>query len=225
MRKLLILFLLCPLFVQAQNPFSFDSVYNSPVLKFSPLSLLDPLPSVQFALEYQVGRKTSIQHEAGYIINLLYSDPIYQDAEGLRLRNEVRLYFQPKGNRLEGFYFAPELLFIYFEHKRQGILGFGCEDSFGCDYYQDIYFNAQQQVYALHSKIGFQSIYKRLLVDLYTGLGYRYVRVRNRNLHLNLIDVEEEFFDFRKDEGDYHMPSLSLGFKIGYVLNRKQRPF
>ena len=47
------------------------------VLKFAPLSLLDFYSALQMALEYRVGKVSSIQVEAGYILPLLPKDTGY----------------------------------------------------------------------------------------------------------------------------------------------------
>ena len=216
MRKLLFFLLLCPLYLQAQDSLFVRENSNSAILKFNHLSLLDPLSSIQFALEYRLGKKISLQHEAGYITRILYNEGSVKNRRGLRLRNEVRFYLQQKGSRMEGLYLTPEFLFIYQEYTRRSSFGMGCEDSFDCDYYQWMNYDVQKQVYAIHPKVGFQSIYRRLVADFYAGIGFRHVRVRNINKPPNAFD--DEFFSGPKREGNYDLPSLSLGFKIGFVL-------
>lgn len=191
-------------------------------LKFSPLSLLDPLSSVQFALEYQIAEKNSLQHEVGYITQMLYNEELgYKESSGIRLRNELRIYLGRKGLSLNGFYLAPELLFIHFRYERNAIFGQECSDPYTCQYYQYKDYTIQKQVYGFHQKVGFQSISNRFVADLYTGIGYRHVRVRNIDTP-PFNEVGGDFIGIRKTEGTYGLPSLSFGFKLGYLLSKKR---
>ncbi len=227
MQKILFILLLCPLFLQAQDSLQTKAAKPVVNLKFSPLSLIDPLTSIQFAVEYQVAGKNSLQHELGYITQLLYNEELgYRQSSGMRLRNEIRIYLSEKGKELRGFYLAPELLFIHFRYERNAVYGQDCTDPYDCAYYQYKDFRVQKQVYAFHQKVGYQSITNRLLVDLYAGIGYRHVRVEN----IDKPPYNEYYYDYfnvRKGEGLYGLPSLSFGFKIGYLLSgkREQSPW
>lgn len=222
MRKILFMLLLCPLFLKAQESENVDVPSRFIFLKFSHLSLIDPIPSIQLAMEYQLkGNKAiSLQHEAGYITNIYLHNPNKRNLQGIRLRNEVRFYLQPRGKTGSGFYFAPEILFIQYSYTETGTICHGSEDEFfRCNYREKVDYKVQKQVYALHPKIGFQSIYKRLTVDLYAGVGYRQVKVEERDKPQDQFD-EEDFFNFRKSQGIYHLPGLSLGFKIGCLISK-----
>ena len=225
MRKFLIILLLCPLYLQAQDSLRTKVYLYPPVvnLKFSPLSLIDPLSSIQFALEYQIAEKTSLQHELGYITPLLYREDLgYKQSSGLRFRSEFRVFLGRQGPVLTGFYLAPELLFIHFRYERNAIYGQDCSDPYTCAYYQYKDYTVQKQVYGVHQKIGFQSISSRFLIDLYTGIGYRHVRVRNIDAPPQYEYYDDFSFSSRKTEGNYGLPSLSFGFKLGYLLSKKR---
>lgn len=219
MRNLLFVLLFCPLFLQAQDSVKVSLRSPTLIAKFSPYSLIDLLSSVQFALEHQLGTQAvSLQHELGYVRNILYWEDDFKNVQGLRLRNELRFYLQPQGINLQGPYFAPEFLFIHFRYKKTADFGQGCEgSSFGCNYYKTMDYAVQQQVYAFHLKFGHQSFYKRWTYDFYTGAGYRYVQVRNIDKPPHEVG-DSWFFNLRKRAGVYNLPSLSLGFKIGYIL-------
>jgi hypothetical protein len=225
MQKILFILLLCPWALQAQDSLQVKTPVPVVGLKFSPFSLIDPLTSIQFAVEYQVAQKNSLQHELGYITQLLYTDELgYRKSSGVRFRNEFRIYLEEKGSNLRGFYLAPELLLIYFRYERNAVYGQDCTGPFNCAYYQRKDYTVQKQVVALHQKVGYQSITNRFLVDIYTGIGYRHVRVRNIDEGPN----NEGYYNFigiRKEEGVYGLPSLSFGFKIGYLLaGKRERP-
>jgi hypothetical protein len=225
MSKILFILLLCPWVLQAQDALKAEAPVPVVNLKFSPFSLIDPLTSIQFAVEYQVARKSSLQHELGYITQLLYVDELgYRKSSGMRFRNEFRIYLEKKGSNLRGFYLAPELLLIYFRYERNAVYGQDCTDRFNCAYYQYKDYTVQKQVVALHQKVGYQSITNRFLVDIYTGIGYRHVRVRNIDAPPIYEFYDDFSFSSRKVEGNYGLPSLSFGFKIGYLLSGKKEP-
>lgn len=222
MRKLLFFFFLCPVFLQAQDPVRYQIEPHSRILKFSHLSLLDPHSSIQFAFEHQLGEKTSLQHELGYMTRILYANEDIKKTRGWRLRNEFRIYLEAEGRNLEGPYFAPEFLFIHLEYDKNEPFGKGCVSPWNCNYYQYMDFTIQKRVYGVHPKLGYQLVYRSFVLDAYGGLGFRHVRIKNINEPPNGMH-DGDFFDFRKREGIYNLPSLSLGFKIGYVLFNRQR--
>lgn len=223
MKKLLLFLFLCPLFLQAQDSASLGKPSRFVILKASPLSLIDPVPSLQLAVEYQPGSKgVSLQHEAGYITNLVVWENELKNLRGLRLRNEIRFYLQPRGKTLEGLYIAPEFLYIKYRHEKTGTICHGSDgESFNCDYWEKADYLVEKQVFAFHPKLGFQSIYKGLTVDLYAGPGFRHVRVKEIGVPENGIVEEDYYFNFKKRPGRHNVPGLSLGFKIGYVISKK----
>lgn len=222
MRKLLFLLLFCPIVLQAQDSILVERV--SPILKFSPLSLLDPLASIQFALEHPVREKLSLQHEVGYIIENIYENNDFKNPRGWRIRNEVRFYLGSKGRRLKGAYLAPEFLFVSVSHERNAFFGKNCNSTFDCDYYQYMDYTSRKQVFALHPKIGYQFSFNRINLDFYGGVGYRQVRVKDFNKP-PFGQEEDEYFSFRKEPGIHHLPSLSLGFKLGFVLLKERQTY
>lgn len=227
LRRLLILFLvICPLYAQAQQ----DSVLvevapHARILKFSPLSLVDPVSSIQFAYEWQFSERMSLQHEAGYIMETIWRN-LYSNLRGIRLRNEFRYYLQPVDSRLHGFYFGPELLFLHRRDARSAEFGMDCTDSFGCNYYRLANYTYQKQVYAFHLKIGYQELFlNRFAYDIYAGFGYRQIRVKEINKPDGPIWRMWDGLDFSTNPGTHHYPSMSFGFKVGYILFYKKQEY
>ncbi len=217
LRLLLFILFWLPYGVKGQQTPAEPFVRQAPIVKFSPLSLLDGTSSIQFALEHQLGKHTALQHEAGFILPVNNFDTGIHSKYGVRLRNEFRLYLTPGSNQLRGLYIAPELLFMYYRGYRNEVFGRECDGTNGCAYFEYMDHLSQKQVYGLHQKIGLQEvIFKRVVVDIYAGLGFRHVRVReyDRPEFTNW----RGFIDFRKQHGNHTLPSLSLGFKVGYIL-------
>lgn len=231
LRILILLLTTCPLFVQAQQ----DSVLvevapHARILKFSPLSLIDPVPSIQFAYEWQFAERMSLQHEAGYI-KKVFSEGFswginHNNLRGIRLRNEFRYYLQSFESRLHGFYTGPELLFLHRRDTRNAEFGMDCSGPFECNFFRRMDYTYQKQVYALHLKIGYQELFlKRFAYDIYAGLGYRHVRVKEIGAPDSPAWRMWDGFDFSKNPGIYHYPSMSFGFKIGYILFHKEQEY
>lgn len=63
-------------------------------IKFSPLHLLNPdLASVQLAYEYRFANRFSVQVEGGYVFGDMRWTYPTEEAEGIKLKEEVRWYF------------------------------------------------------------------------------------------------------------------------------------
>jgi hypothetical protein len=220
------LVLLIPLLSNGQADPARAFVRQAPIVKFSLLSLLDPVSSVQFAVEHQLGRKTALQHEAGVIMPLNDIETKIRSQYGVRLRNELRLYLTPRGERLRGLYLAPEFLFLYYKGMRSQVVGRDCGDWGNCAFFENVDYTTQKQVYAFTQKMGVQEfIGQRFVFDFYWGLGLRHVRVREPDKPDNgmFMGWAERGSIFRKQHGNITLPNLSLGFKLGYLIHAPQR--
>lgn len=226
MRFVFLILCLLPLYGQAQlDSAMVEGTPYDRILKFSPFSLIDPIPSIQFAYEWQFKDRMSFQHEAGYITEILEQKNL-RNVRGLRLRNEFRYYIDQLGEGLEGTYFAPEFLFIHMRNVRNASFGMDCTDIYDCNYYQYLDYTVQKQVYALHLKAGYQEQFlNRFVYDIYAGLGFRHVWVKETDKPDSFSWDDSDWFEFRKREGNYNLPSVSLGFKIGYVLFYKEQHY
>lgn len=223
MRYFLVIFFFCPLLLRAQDSVYIPKDTYSPIIKFSHLSLLDPLQSIQFALEHQLGGKFSLQHELGYIFNYenydIFSFSSYTQSRGIRLRNELRFYLDRDAQGPEGFYFAPELLYNFVRFNKRASVGRDCNGA-DCQYFEYMYYRAQKQVFALHLKVGYQElIFNRLAFDIYGGLGGRHVK--EVNIHPPKGLQANDRFHYNGEKYISNWPSVSLGFKLGYLLVKR----
>lgn len=195
------------------------------ILKFSPLSLIDYRQSIQFAVEYKVKPRITFQNEIGYINNFmdLYEYRNDMNMKGLRTRFETRFYKQNVLQEVNGFYLAPEVFFVHTAYQRETELGRGCVD-WNCDYFELKKYTINKNVFGYHFKIGYQNIsYDRILMDIFGGFGVRHVFI-----HTTDTEVEQESVSERSDvfpfsfgpfnKGSFTRPSMSLGFKVGYLI-------
>jgi hypothetical protein len=200
---------------------SITHIYRqAPILKFSHFSLLDPISSIQFAVEHKVGNRVSLQHEAGVIMPLLHRLNNFNDQRGIRLRNELRFYVNPLGNQLRGLYLAPEGLYLHQRGQKIGEFGKDCgEGIWDCASYQREEYTRLRNVYAFHLKLGIQEFRQRGVLDVYWGIGFRHTRVRDINRSENDAFEMRGWNLFNTDPGNYNLPGISLGFKLGYLLH------
>ena len=147
------------------------------VVKFAPLSLLDPNNSIAFGIERLLGQHQSIQLELGYGwqgMNLwdVTDRGQYSNLKIWRGRAEWRYYW--RGGPI-GSYMAVEGFYRQANATETGTFGLGCETG-QCQYYQLYSLTIAKYVWGGHIKFGRQfaiSTNKRLVGDFYGGLGFR----------------------------------------------------
>ena len=194
------------------------------VIKFAPLSAVDPDNTIQFGLERILGRKQAVQIELGYGwegIGLWETTARgrFSNKETWRGRAEWRLYFCPNA-RLLGFYAAVEG--FYKQVNVQEITSNGLPCAGDCPPGSLSKAPALKYVWGGHLKIGYQRplfFIDRLLLDVYGGLGARYRQVNRPDLPVG-VALQEAPSLFGSWPAFPFSPktqvSFSLGFKVGY---------
>ncbi|WP_338867904.1 hypothetical protein WBJ53_16095 [Spirosoma sp. SC4-14] len=151
------------------------------IVKFAPLSLIDPSNTIQFGVERVVSQQNSLQAEFGYGwqgINAWNrgNETRYSNFEVWRGRAEWRHYWRRAPAPIGG-YTAIEGLYRRDNAMEHGTVGIGSSlDIYQYQYYQMYSLPISNQVWALTVKVGRQfsmSANNRLLGDFYMGLGYR----------------------------------------------------
>ena len=185
------------------------------LLKLHPLGFLEPEGIAQVGLEYVLNPKTTVQLEAGYVYNGV---PLFNELDGLsgyRVRGELRAYESPN------FYIAVDLMFknvIWSDSER---VGRECTDFGNCSYWQDLEYQIRKRRVSYHIKLGHQDyLSKRLVYDVFFGAGLRHVRSDRLGLPDDAQLPIRGAFLF-SDDSNYIFPSLTLGFKVGILLNKK----
>ncbi len=214
--SLLVFSVFCLVAAHAQKEDSIKHDNNFVIVKFAPLCLFEPTPSAEGAIEYSIHPKLSLQHQFGYITTLgyvehwAYSEPI--EMEGIRIRNELRLYTGNKKNG-KGVYIAPEILYKRYKSIKEETVG-----RYNWSYYQIIQETKIKTIYAGHFKAGYQTIIDDLglVIDVYGGAGMRYLKVETQEFNDNTYDYETNWFE--RVDGNYLLPSLVLGLKIGVIF-------
>ena len=216
--------------VQAQSATSLPlpSIDNEPdrrtVVKFAPLSLFDPDNTVQFGVERLFDQHNAAHIEVGYGwqgMNLWRNsqNDQYGNREIWRGRVEWRYYLK-KTNQPQGQYVAIEGFYKQIDAQETGTIGIGCTSG-PCQYYQVVSSPIHKYVWGGHIKFGRQfalTTNKRLLADVYLGLGFR-----RRNVDRYQPPADSYFYRsagyFMFDtfsSTPYALLSVAYGAKLGY---------
>jgi hypothetical protein len=200
--------------------------YRNPqwVVKFAPLSLLDPSNTIQFGLERMIGEHQSIQIEVGYGwqgMNLWQSSQSsrYSDTENWRGRAEWRYYW--RGGPI-GSYIAVEGLYKQVTAQENGTIGIGC-DTGPCQYYQLFSSPISKHVWGGHLKFGRQlalSSNNRLVADFYGGLGIRGNTIERTPRPVGFYYFQPRGFTLFDpfSTTSKTLISISYGLKVGYAF-------
>lgn len=207
------------------------------ILKFAPLSLLDPDATVQGAVEVWIKQRYSIQAEFGYGPDGLRFGGMgpspwtpnnnLNGKEVWRTRLEGRYYPSPFGkNSRSGPYIAVEGVYkqVNVAHLDTLLAGETIDPIF-------VYSPVTRHVFALHGKIGTQfllgyyskAILSRLIVDVYAGPGIRYISVSSNGAETTRLFEDKAVYErfayseYRPGDSSWRL-SISVGLKIGVSL-------
>lgn len=191
------------------------------MIKFAPLALADFQTAAMFAIHYKVKGSMYFQNEAGLVFPISnesnYRD--YQDMWGVRNRFEIRNYFKAWPRTFA--YASVELIYNNATYWRNRIKLASVSGLGQIDYFQYVTYRVRKQAAAFHVKIGWEhQLYPWLYMDLYAGLGARGVFIRSKGVEEGNYWDPYLIFPIH-DHGNFLRPSGSLGFKLGYVIGKK----
>ncbi|HBF88391.1 MAG TPA: hypothetical protein DDX39_07075 [Bacteroidales bacterium] len=185
------------------------------ILKLNLTSIfLDPISSYQISYEYHLKGKFNLEHEIGYItrytpnvaLNKIFNDNHYlpiniDNLNGIRIRHELKYFFQNFGSYRAGEYFSTELIWTYYEIIGDYAVRYG---SSTIQYY--IYDDLDiRQSAKLHFKLGYQfNVKKNMIIDGFGGFGAKYILNGNYPLKKDI-----QF-------------TLTVGLKMGIFLKNRQ---
>ncbi len=180
------------------------------VFKFSPLVALDPEPSLMFGAEYVFHPRWSFQQELGYgyyDIWQINNDRIDQPPKSvIRLRSEMRRYFNIRRTNPRGGYLALDVFYKRAGHRRE------METNQG-NFFQFVEVRQIKNVTGMHLKTGFQ-FGEKLLVDIFVGVGFRVVFIRTPGRPAD-VDLNRFLQAWSGNFGDFIAPSITMGLKLG----------
>ncbi|WP_080055947.1 hypothetical protein [Spirosoma aerolatum] len=202
------------------------------VVKFAPLSLLDPSGTVQFALERTIGHQQSLQFEAGYGSQRtnIWQQPDnnhytrYSQYEVWRGRAEWRYYWR-RFQAPIGSYLALEGLYKQENAFENGTVGVGVNEQTGqYQYYQLYSLPLSKHVWAFTVKVGRQfplPFNNRFVADFYGGLGIRHRTITRPDRpegYLFYSSSGSLIDPFSTASSPYSFLNVSYGVKVGYTF-------
>jgi len=225
--KFIIFFLAVTNFISAQLIYDKSTL----LLKVNATSFIDFLtfPSVQLSVEKKITRNFSLSTEFGYqLYDFGYNDSVFLSPGGFKLNFESRFY-APK--------FLKQGLPVILKNIYIGLRPFYRQNQYNAstsyqtkldslDWHKDD-FGVKNTTYGLYTVFGYQnSISRKLVVDVYTGLGIMKRMVRNTNIEYNKDSGDIlagtdfmrffETLDLSESSGIYG--NFLIGFRIGYKL-------
>lgn len=182
-------------------------------VKYSPLSVLDLEPAVQFGVEYLFKPKKAFQQQFGYIF---YSPT--SDAWGIRSRSEFKFYFQ--GDNAQA-YLSMEALYKFVQNY--GVEDFNREEG---AYIQTIDYRANRNTIGFMPKIGVANniLKANYAVDLAFGIGVKATYYNSNVPDDASLNFNDDFFftptffnGNLRNRGYEVLPNIYFGVLIGFV--------
>jgi len=185
------------------------------LIKFSPYLLFgDYITSsagIPLGVEFRINKKLSFDQNFSYIMpagngGLLITD--VDKIRGIRTDSELKRYLNKRYN-LTGFYLATNILYQY-------------TDAITADY--DGGLNVRRNLFALHEKIGWQSVSKKGFVfDVAFGFGARYVTSKSSydaGGHGYSYEANPLYwYNKSYENGSKWFFSVNGSFKLGWKIN------
>jgi hypothetical protein len=186
----------------SKTAYSQDSSRVVCIFKMMPTTLIDTDNSITIGLEVPLKNQWAFQQELGWgNASMNFSEherKVYPDRNTWRYRTQIRHY-------IHTFAHPNKQLYLAAEYFRKDV--FVSRDST----------NTHKAVNGLHAKVGYQSVVDNFVFDAFFGLGFRYVNVTNDNPNAVFYGASTQFQPFKGV-----LPSLSLGFSIGYQIKKKR---
>lgn len=201
---------------------SFGQNVDILILKFAPLSLLDPFgENVHIGSEFNLNGPFSIEADLATYVQI-FDSPRIKDRLGFKFKPEIRYYLTSKKRKTSdcgGFYIANELYFIFDKFKR-GDTFRHYDQTLDTNYLYHDYERIRRFIIGDNFKIGYQAVTKiKLTFDYYFGLGLKYYKGSydykvNDPICCNVMRP----FEIAVDKGI--KPDMTFGIKVGYVLEK-----
>lgn len=201
-----------------------DSTVNRNIIKITPVELIGlATPSFEIGYERFLSSKWSVQATVACFFSnnyFYYSNGIDPQIFGGKIGLEGKYYLKNHNGAYLGIeaYYTSSKNSDYWEFTDANSENENYSYYGSNPWYTDT-FTILRQTYNLNVKLGVQQTYKRLSIDMYSGLGARYREVKHfdktnpdsvmqSTRHLNF------FYIFNKD-GSYWTVNIPINIKIG----------
>lgn len=185
-------------------------------LKWSPIHLWGFYPSLQVAYEIGLTKRLSIQTDIGYVINYENgTNTEYMNKRGVKLKAELRYYFESLAGGRDGFYASlePYMTSINFDRS---VTTTECFDPNCQNRYLKYYaYKVEYREIGLSGKGGYVIYFdENILLDITIGWSWRSI---NYDQPTNVpVSFSGGFNFFGPNEEDRVVLSPLFGARIGY---------
>ncbi len=191
-------------------------------LRTTPLSLLEVDGNFGIGVQYRWAERWAAVIDPAFIFLSTYegSDNMDRDRfSGIKLRADVRYYFEKNRKGVFNTFVAPELHYKLRNAKRWDDFGINCLNG-NCDYFQNAQYTERKTEFGFAIKIGtVLPLSQSLDVELYAGAGLKEKKFTQRDLptggsFLNPPDNDPFRFWFSEERRDRFRPMLPAGLKL-----------
>ncbi|NBW34209.1 MAG: DUF3575 domain-containing protein [Cytophagia bacterium] len=186
-------------------------------IKWSPIHLLGFYPTLQLAYEASVGKKLSVQGDVGYVINYEGgTNTEYMNKRGVKLKAELRYYFESLPGSQDGFYASiePYITSINFDRSTTTSECFdpNCQNM----YLKYFTYKVEYRETGFSGKGGYVIYFDNdILLDISIGWSWRVVNYDHPD---NVRPTTSGFNFFGPNEQDRIVFSPLVGVRVGYRL-------
>lgn len=187
-------------------------------LKWSPIHLWGFYPSLQLAYEASVSKRLAVQADVGYVLNYRGgTNTEYMNKRGIKLKAELRYYFESLPNSRDGFYASiePYLTSINFDRS---VTVTECFDP-NCQnrYLKNYAYKVEYKEIGFSGKGGYVIYFdNNILLDITIGWSWRSIDYDQPSNVPALTTGGFNFFG--PNEEDRIVLSPLFGARIGFLL-------
>ncbi len=185
-------------------------------VKWSPMHLWGFYPSMQLAYEVGISERIGIQVDAGYVLNFGGNlDEDYQNKRGVKLKTELRYYFESLPKSSDGFYMSVEPYWNQVKFDRS-LTSEECFDP-ACQtrFLRYNTFGVRYKELGLSTKGGYLIFFdSNILMDVTVGWSLRSIDYQYPEGMENTLMNTLNFFE--PNEEDRIVLSPTIGLRVGY---------
>lgn len=186
-------------------------------LKWSPIHLWGFYPSLQLAYEVGFAKRLSAQADAGYVVR--YDEGTstdYMNKRGVKLKAELRYYFESLAGGMDGFYASVEPYMTSINFDRSVTLSECFDPACQHTFWRNYTYKVEYREMGLSAKGGYIIYFdKNILLDVNIGWSLRSINYDQPDNVPELAPVGGFNF-FAPNEEDRIILSPLFGARIGY---------
>jgi len=200
----------------AQEESKYDRVVPNHAVKYSPLHLLNFYSTVQLAYERRLGEKTSLQLDAGYIVDLGTYDREATNRTGFKVKLEPRYYFGVSYGRTFSWYAALEGYYHRAKYNRMATRQECFDTECQIQFLRRFQYAIRYREPGVGFKVGFVKYFDKVMMDINTGWAVRFVSYEKPSFTPGFNEMDWSWGPQVPNETSRVGVMPLLGFRLGY---------